>query len=328
MRTGVVVLALGVVVWHYGALVSTPDQRARDKDRDAAIKTVEAAWADGQIVEADRDKRVAEIGHAQTLGEIQMLVHDLQPPAPTPYSAPIPAPVLLPEEPASPPAPVPAAPTPAPTPYPAVDYGPPAPHPKSHPGSGSTKKVSKGVFLVPLVVVAVVGFGIVAGIVAIVHAISDNVSNGGSVFGGEPVDVLSVEGYDDLLAAVRDETGSTEAFSAVLYPTYAVVELPVDKTTQHEDYWYWDGHDLSSEDVKSSSSYERTDLSTVDGQVVVDLVQKVRRKMSDESTWYAIVRAPDESGAAVWVYASNEYGDSVYLGAKADGTITYDSTKH
>lgn len=49
--------------------MSTSDWRARDQDRDAAIETVEAAWADGQIVEADRDHRVEALRRAQTLAE-------------------------------------------------------------------------------------------------------------------------------------------------------------------------------------------------------------------------------------------------------------------
>ena len=59
-------------------MLSWTTERARDKDRDAAIEVVEAAWADGQIIEADRDKRVEQLLLAQTLDEIRMLTHDLQ----------------------------------------------------------------------------------------------------------------------------------------------------------------------------------------------------------------------------------------------------------
>ena len=65
------------------------DKRARDQDRDQAIEVVEAAWADGQIIEADRDKRVESLLQAQTMAEVQMLTHDLQlpktPPPPAQY---------------------------------------------------------------------------------------------------------------------------------------------------------------------------------------------------------------------------------------------------
>lgn len=146
---------------------------------------------------------------------------------------------------------------------------------------------SKALFLVPLVAV-VVGAILVIGLITAVRSGGDDSSGGGlgGVLGGseEKADVLSVAGYQDLLAAVREQAGSTTAFSAVLYPTYAVVELPVDETTQHEEYWYWDGHDLTNNGVKSSSSAARTDLADLDAQVVVDLVQKVRRKLPDATS--------------------------------------------
>ena len=66
-------------------------KRARDADRDAAIEVVEAAWADGQIVEADRDKRVEELLRAQTMSEIRTYTQDLQPPQPDPSGVPRPA---------------------------------------------------------------------------------------------------------------------------------------------------------------------------------------------------------------------------------------------
>lgn len=281
--------------------MSTPDQRARDKDRDAAIEVVEAAWAEGQIVEADRDKRVEELLRAQTLAEVRMLVHDLQPPAqaPAPASAP--------------------APEPAPPPYATLEQV------RAMKPQGAT--VSRAVFVVPLVVVVVVAVAIIGAIVALVGAI-DATTEGGLIGSDEPADVLSVEGYADLLAAVEEETGSTIAFSAVLYPTYASVELPVDRTTQREEYWYWDGHELTNNDVKSTSSFARTDLSRVDPAVLVNLVEQVQTRLEDATTWYAIVRAPDDDRAVMWAYASNEYGESEYLGARRDGTITYDSTDY
>ncbi len=217
------------------------------------------------------------------------------------------------------------APQPAPAPLGAPSgFGAPTPAP-----TASSARVSKRLLLVPLVGVVVVAVLAIGGITAIVNAIRDNTTSG--VLGAldhQDANVISVQGYTDLLDAVREQSGSTTAFSAVLYPTYAVVELPVDHRTAHEEYWYWDGSELTSNDIKSSSSFPRTDLASVDPQVVVDLVRKVRSKMPDEDTWYAIVRAPDESGAAVWAYASNDFGDTVYLGARPDGRVTWDSTQH
>ena len=314
--------------------MSTPDQRARDKDRNAAIEVVQAAWADGQIVEADRDKRVEELQRAQTLGEVQMLVHDLEPPTPdpapvvaygsVPYAGTAPAAESEDESPSTP------EDTRA---VPEVKYGPAFEPDDPRVAAAWRGRSSKARFLVPLVAV-VVGAILVVGLITAVTSGGDGSGSSGGGLGGvlggseQKADVLSVAGYQDLLAAVREEAGSTTAFMAVLYPTYAVVELPVDQTTQHEEYWYWDGHDLTNNGVKSSSSGERTDLADIDPQVIVALVQKVRRKLPDATSYYAVVRAPDEDRAVVWAYATNEYGDSAYLGARGDGTITWDSTEH
>ena len=62
--------------------------------------------------------------------------------------------------------------------------------------------------------------------------------------------------------------------------------------------------------------------------MIVDLVEQARANVEDPTSWYAILRAPDEDRTVVWAYASNEYSESEYLGARRNGTITYDSTKH
>ena len=51
------------------------------------LDAFEAAWAEGQIVEADRDKRVESLLQAQTMAEVQMLTHDLQLPRTPPPPA-------------------------------------------------------------------------------------------------------------------------------------------------------------------------------------------------------------------------------------------------
>jgi hypothetical protein len=288
--------------------VSTPDQRARDKDRDAAIEIVEAAWADGQIVQADRDHRVESLLRAQTLAEIRMITHDLQS--------------------------VTAA---AEVPSAAELYG--SPSSSSDVTSVDVQSLVKVAApkvpamvksILVFVVIAVIGsFG--AGIFAIVRSVSDfvqpTISN--PLTGVQPeegVDLLSQEGYRDLLGAVEETSGSTDAFEAVLYPTYGVVYLPVDGDTKRQALWYYDG---GMDDLESygTSFYERFDLADVDPKVVVRLVKRVRGLVESPTSYYAILRAPDaDDGSSIWVYASNEYSETAYLGATADGTVIYDST--
>ncbi|WP_197025870.1 DUF1707 SHOCT-like domain-containing protein [Nocardioides sp. URHA0020] len=295
--------------------MSTPEQRARDQDRDAAISLVEAAWADGQIIEADRDKRVQELQRAHTLAEIDLLTRGLQATTPTYRTESVP---VEPEEPVQPVDVVPPPPVP---------YGPATTSlaDVSTSSVAGTARPSKALYVIPLVVVLlVVGVASVGVFLAVAGGGSDD-----QTAVAEPAgQVLTDEGYDDLVAAVEDEIGSTSVFDAVLYPSYAVVSLPVDATSSRESSYYWDGDDLRANNSKSTSSDPRFDLTLVDGAVLVDLVDQVRQLVDEPSTWYTIVRAPSADRAMVWAYASNEYGETAYLGATRDGTVVYDSTKH
>lgn len=287
--------------------MSTSDWQARDRDRDAAIKVVQAAWANGRIVQADRDHRLESLRHAETLAEVKMLVHDLQ----------------LPEQPVV-------------VPAPADLYGSPASTtPVSATGAVPARAARTGCLLGVIIVIVAIG-GLGAGLFAVVREVGDAIDSGTTgtpalpVPGVEPVagvNVLSVGGYGDLVDAVEQSTGSTQAFDAVLYPAYAVVSLPVDRSSQREERWYWDG-ELESLGSRSTSSYERFDLASVDARVVVRLVKRVRRQVEDPTTWYAIVRHPDpDLGASLWVYASNEFNETAYLAARPDGTVVHDSTQ-
>lgn len=287
--------------------MSTSDWQARDRDREAAIEVVQAARAAGRIVQADRDHRIESLRNAQTLAEVRMLVHDLQLPA-------------------APPSPVPA---------PADLYGSPAPStPVAATGVLPAPAARTGCLLGLIIVIVAIG-GLGAGLFAVVRGVSDAIDSGATgtpalpVPGAEPVagvNVLSVRGYGDLVDAVERVTGSTQAFDAVLYPAYAVVSLPVDRSSQREERWYWDG-ELEALGARSTSSYQRFDLDSVDARVVVRLVKRVRKKVEDPTTWYAVVRHPDpDLGASLWVYASNEFNETAYLAARPDGTVVHDST--
>ena len=284
---------------------------ARDDDRKLAIALVKSACASGQIVQADADMRIDQLKSAQTIDEIRMHTRDLMPAEPQPVE--------------------PAAP--------AVGYGPPlsaSPDEQLKQAAAAgylslddlKPKVSATKIIVPLAIVLVIAVVAIGGVLALVgSSIKDSLDDVSSGAAKEDVDVLSAGGYQDLLDAINEQTGSTEAYSAALYPTYAVVELPVDRTSQREEYWYWDGSELTLSS-KSKSTWERTDLSKVNPAVVANMVDQVRGKVDEATTWYAIVRAPDADRAVIWAYATNDYNETAYLGARRDGTVTYDSTEH
>lgn len=286
-------------------VVSTSDRRARDEDRDAAIELVEAACAAGRIIEMDRDVRVGELRRAQTMAEIHVHTRDLRPDE---------AAYATGEEPES------AAPP--------VSYGP-APsgedrYPTLAEVSARSGTLPKAALVIPFVAVLVVAVAIVGSLLALTD-VSQQVKEATGVDEDPSGDVLSVEGYADLVTAVQEQSGGTTAFDAVLYPEYAVVSLPVDGRTQRYRSWYWDGSSLATSSQGTASS-PRFDMSAVDPAVLVDLVGQVQGLVEDPESWYVIVRAPDDDGATMWAYASNEFAETAYLGARPDGTVTYDST--
>lgn len=319
--------------------VSTPDRRARDKDRDAAIEVVEAAWADGQIVQVDRDKRVEELLRAQTLQEIDLLVRDLQPPASQATSA----------------TPVASHSVTSPNTSDAsasagggfqVRYGSSADTPDleevvAAAASMKTVRTSPRTIglVVGLVVIGVVA-AVIAGVVALVGNVRgavDTATDSASAMasttplpGESPevgVNLFTADGYDELLTDLGRDVGSTESFEVVLYPTYAVVYVPVDATSGRSALYYWNGT-LDDLDSRTTSTEERFDLRDVDIDVVTELVSRVRGKVEDPTSWYAIVHAPgSQEGAAIWAYASNDYQETAYVGATPQGRIVYDSTK-
>jgi hypothetical protein len=282
--------------------VAWNSKKARDSDRDAAIEVVEAAWADGQIVEADRDKRVEELLRAQTMQEINTYTQDLQPPAPDPSGAPRPA--------------YGAATTIA-TVKPDV-----AAVPLKAQAGGS--KVACGLMLlIPLGLIGAV-IGVIAAIVSAVQ--SSNVLAPGEDPGIGQVNTMSQEGYAELIDDLVSQTGSSVVFEAVLYPGYAVMQVPVDSTTNRYEYRYWDGS-LDEATSKSTTDYERFNLTEVDPAVIVALVDEARSRVEDPESWYAIVRRPDDeydNGTWISAYATNEFGESAYLGGDLEGNITWE----
>jgi hypothetical protein len=277
--------------------------------------------ATGRIVAADRDMRVEQIKGAQTRGDVETITRDLVPHAAMPM-----------------PMPTQATPTGSASTF---SYGPASGGTAPPEVAGLVKaaniKIPKIAFLLPAIIGVVVIGSFAFGIFAFVKDVDlGGVGGGGGGItdsrtyapGVEPevgINVLSAQGYTDLLDAIRDETGATESFSAVLYPTYAVVELPVDATSQRSNRFYWNG-ELESQESFGTSTDQRYDLDEVDPAVMIKLLKKVRSRIESPTSWYAIIGPERDDGSVLSAYASNEYSETAYVLATADGTITYESS--
>jgi hypothetical protein len=322
-----------VVGFHYLAPVTSPDERADNSARAAAIKTVEQALKSGRIVQADHDMRVDQLKRAQTMQEIDLAVRDLQTPNP-----------------GSPPtiAPVPPTPTGQITPgviqdtggqpWPLVNYGPGSGGSSvsalgGTTGKGGGKAIGGIIAAIILVSVIVPIAGAVIAFVSARNTFPDFGSVGptddttylpGQAPGDNGVNVFTVDGYNDLVDAVRDETNGTYAFEAVLYPRYAVLEVPTGTNNRYQNF-YWDGEDLELQDIKGTTDDAQVDLSLVDPQLLIDCVTTVRERTDNPESWYAIYSDSFGQGPAISCYASNDFGESTYIQEALDGTLIYDS---
>ena len=137
-------------------------------------------------------------------------------------------------------------------------------------------------------------------------------------------DVHSPEGYAELLDALRERTGSTKVFEAVLYPEYASLDVPVDGSSQREESLFYDG-ELEDQNLKGTASERRIDLADIDPALLVRLLARARKLVDDPTSNYLIIRGRStvfsDDGARIFAYASNEFSESAYIATRLDGTL-------
>jgi hypothetical protein len=280
---------------------------------------VEDAATSGRIVQADRDMRIAQLKGATSMQDIDLVVRDLRPPGV-----------------ATPPA-FPAAPPTATghPPWP-INYGP-------APDRGvqiATVVTKTGGRAIGGIIAAVVLVSIVVPIAGAVIAFASNRDSfpdfgdigptddttylPGEAPGEDGVNVHTVEGFEELVDAIEEEKGDAYVYDAVIYPRYAVAELPTGKNNRYQNF-YWDGRELSVQDFKGLATGGQVDLSLIEPQRVIDLLVEVRGRVEDPESWYVIIAAPSGAGGQISAYASNDFGENAYLVSTLDGTITYDS---
>ncbi|TCK24984.1 DUF1707 SHOCT-like domain-containing protein [Pseudonocardia endophytica] len=261
----------------------TPRTRARDADRTAACDALDAAYADGQIDGVEHRERTATALQATTLGELHAVVEDLQ--------------VAV----------------------------PPAAAPRLQPARRRRAwPVVVAAVTVPAVVVAGVAWSVADRPVANgvdrpqVEAVTPRVVG--------PTNVQTPEGYRAFVDAVRAELGTTVVDQATLYPDYAIVQALVPGEPRRiRMYIFRGGMDSSPTTGSTRDADDPTvDLASFDPQPMLALLAGAPQSLNvrDASMRYVIVDGGDGAGPRLAVHASNSFGESGYLQAKPDGTVT------
>lgn len=155
--------------------------------------------------------------------------------------------------------------------------------------------------VVRLVVFGIVGL-VVVGVGWLVWSIIDTARQPGP---------QTTEGFADLVEDLEEEHGSSEAFRAVVYPGYAVVEVPFADDERSVSY-HWDTR--LDESSKGTSTEQPFDLATIDPAGFDDMCDAVKKTVEDPEDCYLILEKPDEpDGAWISAYTSNEFGQSSYI---------------
>jgi len=146
----------------------------------------------------------------------------------------------------------------------------------------------------------------------------------GEAPGKDGVNVHTVEGYHDMVDALRDETGQTYTFTTVIYPRYAVLDVPTGVNDRYEAF-YWDGESMTKNSSRGSSTEDQVDLSVVDPEQLIEMLNTVRDRMDSPDSWYVVISDYELTDTQISAYASNDFGESTYLVETLDGTVIYDS---
>jgi hypothetical protein len=229
------------------------------------------------------------------------------------------------------------APTPTGQPWPLVNYGP---------GAGAAgvtdvaTAVGKGGKAIGGIIAAIIVVAVIvpiAGAAIAFFAARDSFPEFGGIGptddttylpgqapGKSGVNVHTVEGYTEMVDALREETDAAYAFSAVLYPRYAVIQVPTGTNNRYQSF-YWDGEELELQDIKGTTDDAQVDLSLVDPQQMVDMLNTVRGRLDNPENWYVIIGDSFGEGPQISAYASNDFSESTVLTETLDGTVVYDS---
>lgn len=183
--------------------------------------------------------------------------------------------------------------------------------------------------LIPLVAVGAGGLFVFSNFSDDFSEITDTFTEGyDDPVGDDPAqptaDVHSVDGYADLLEAIAERTGSTMAFDASLYPGYASVVVPEDKTSQRSRRLSWNGELSDPQTLGTERTSERFDLADIDPEVMLRLLRRVQTMVEDPTSTYVLIRGASmafSEGAQMSVYANNAYSEGAYIAADLSGKV-------
>ncbi|SEC67863.1 protein of unknown function [Nocardioides exalbidus] len=274
--------------------------RAKDSDRERYVDLIEAAYADGQLGDADRELRVGRALSAETLDELETLTRDLQRPG-----VPPPSPGTVPGQ---------------------------APHAYVRSRSGRRPRPA----LIGLVVagVALVVVGLVTTLVVVMSATVTSVSvdSGRATATAAPIEGTGAPAFAFTAASVRrfvrgyeDKFGTLEAYEVSFFPDRIQAQVPVRGSRPRMERWAWNGEwRQDTQAAAVAGPYQRVDLGAVDVRRLVANVATARKTLGVEKARFthAVLIRWGDGPTEIDIYVGNDFGETAYLSSTPAGQVT------
>ncbi|BBW99481.1 hypothetical protein BST36_11610 [Mycolicibacterium moriokaense] len=272
----------------------TAGTRARDTDRNDTCQILDSALADGQLSMEEHRTRVALATQAETLGDLQSLISDLQTSN---------APVQLPDL-------------------------------KRRPtlsGAGGGWGIRLAVAGVLVVLGIAIGWGLYGNTTSPVDFTSDPGAKSDGIPARvltAPKQLQSLGGLNGLIEQMKQKFGDTEGYRLVVYPEYASLDRPDPNDERRKlSYTYRGGWGDPSSSAKSDGD-RMVDLSKFDAKEIVAVFrgapETLGAKPADVTSTYLIFEPSSDETAPpgaldVTIYVSTDFG-SGYIELNGDGT--------
>lgn len=268
--------------------------RAKDSDRNDTCQILDSALADGQLSMDEHRTRVALATQAETLGDLQSLVSDLQN-----ANAPVQLPDLK-----------------------------RRPQISGAAGGWGMRAAVAGV----LVVLGIaIGWGLYGNTTSPLSFTSDPGAKSDGIPATvltPPRQLQSLGGLNGLLEQMKQKFGDTQGYRLVVYPDYASLDRPDPNDDRRQaSYTYRGGFGDPSISAKDDSD-KLVDLSKFDVKAIVGILrgapETLGMKPGDVKNTYLIIEpngdvtAP-EGSLEVSIYVSSDFG-SGYIQLNGDGT--------
>jgi hypothetical protein len=268
----------------------TPGTRAKDSDRNDTCQILDSALGDGQLSMDEHRTRVALATGAETLGDLQSLVSDLQTAN---------APVQLPDSPSK--------------------LWAPKKRPKPLSGRGGW-----GIRLATAAVLVVLGIAIGWGLYGNTTSPLNFTADPGAKSDGIPARVLtaprqlqSLGGLNGLIEQMRQKFGNADGYRLVIYPDYASLDRPDPNDDRRQlSYTYRGGWGDPTTSAKDDTD-RVVDLSAFDPKEIVAVLRGAPEtlgfKPADVNNSYLIIEPSSDETAPpgaldASIYVSTDFG--------------------